>query len=80
VYVINLCFSRPNEFTNAIESVDTFSIDSRSQIQNNITTCSIKLQDFSLGKMLKINLRNNDLHYRVCQKHQLIRFELEFKN
>lgn len=30
--------------------------------------------------MLKINRRNNSFHYRVYQKDQTIRFELEFKN
>ena len=30
--------------------------------------------------MLKINRRNNSLHYRVYQKNQVVRFELEFKN
>ena len=30
--------------------------------------------------MLKVNRRNNSLHYRVYQKNQFIRFELEFKN
>ena len=30
--------------------------------------------------MLKVNRRNNFFHYRVYQKNQFIRFELEFKN
>jgi hypothetical protein len=30
--------------------------------------------------MLKINLRNNSLHYRVYQKNESVRFELELKH
>ena len=40
----------------------------------------MKLHDFPDGKMLKINRRNNSLHYRVYQKHERVRFELELKH
>ena len=76
---IDLCFSRTNGPNDTIKSFDAFLVDSRTQIQNNTTTCHIKLQDFPDGKMLKINRRNNSLHYRVYQKDQVVRFKLEFK-
>lgn len=77
---IDLCFSRPNGFNDTVQSFDAFLIGSRSQIQATTATRYIKLQDFPSGKMLKINRRNNSLHYRVYQKNQVVRFELEFKN
>jgi hypothetical protein len=40
----------------------------------------LKLQDFADGKMLKVNRRNNSLHYRVYQKNESVRFELELKH
>lgn len=55
-------------------------MDSRSQIQNHTTTRHIKLQDFPDGKILKINRRNNSVHYRVYQKDEQTRFEIEFKH
>ena len=55
-------------------------MDSRTQIQNHTTTRHIRLQDFPDGKVLKVNRRNNSLHYRVYQKDQGVRFELEFKH
>lgn len=76
---IDLCFSIPNGPNETVQSFDAFLVDSRSQIQKNTTTRHIKLQDFPSGKILKINRRNNSLHYHVYQKDQLIRFELEFK-
>jgi hypothetical protein len=45
-----------------------------------IQTRHIRLDDFPNGKMLKINRRNNSLHYRVYQKDEDVRFELEFKH
>jgi hypothetical protein len=41
---------------------------------------SHKLQDFPDGKMLKVNRRNNSVHYRVYQKDQRVRFEIELKH
>ena len=55
-------------------------MDSRSQIQNHTTTRHIKLEDFPDGKMLKVNRRNNSRHYRVYQKNETVRFELELKH
>lgn len=55
-------------------------MDSRSQVQNHTTTRYIKLDDFPNGKMLKINRKNNLLHYRVYQKDDDVCFELEFKH
>lgn len=54
-------------------------MDSRSQIQNYTTTRQIRLQDFPDGKILKVNRRNNSVHYRVYQKDQRVRFEIELK-
>ena len=77
---IDLCFSRTNGSNNTTKSFDAFLVDSRSQVQNNTTTRHIKLEDFPNGKMLKINRRNNSLHYRIYQKDEDVRFELEFKH
>ena len=55
-------------------------MDSRSQIQNHTTTRHIRLQDFPDGKILKVNRRNNSVHYRVYQKDQRVRFEIELKH
>jgi hypothetical protein len=77
---IDLCFSRTNGPNDTIKSFDAFLVNSRTQIQNHTTTRHIRLQDFPDGKVLKINRRNNSLHYRVYQKDQSVRFELEFKH
>ena len=37
----------------------------------------MKLHDFPDEKMLKVNRRNNSLHYQVYQKNKNVRFELE---
>ena len=55
-------------------------MDSRTQIQTHTTTRHIKLEDFPDGKMLKVNRRNNSVHYRVYRKDQSVRFELELKH
>lgn len=67
---IDLCFSRPNDLNHTIKSFDGFLVDSRTQIQNHTTTRQIRLQDFPDGKILKVNRRNNSLHYRVYQKER----------
>lgn len=55
------------EIRNIVErTFDAFLIASRSQIQTTTTTRYIKLQDFPSGKMLKVNRRNNSLHYYRC--------------
>ena len=77
---IDICFSRPNDWSHTSKLFDTFLVDSRSQIQDHTTTRYMKLHDFPDGKMLKINRRNNSLHYRVYQKHERVRFELELKH
>ena len=77
---IDLCFSRTDGFNDTIKSFDRFLVDSRSHIQNHTNTRYIKLEDFPDGKMLKVNRRNNSLHYRIYQKDQVVRFELEFKH
>ena len=77
---IDLCFSRPNELNDTSKSFDGFLVDSRNQIQNHTTTRHIKLQDFPDGKILKVNRRNNSVHYRVYQKDQRVRFEIELKH
>ena len=77
---IDLCFSRPNDWSHTSKLFDTFLVDSRSHIQDNTNTKYIKLEDFPDGKMLKVNRRNNSLHYRVYQKGERVRFELELKH
>jgi hypothetical protein len=77
---IDLCFSRPNGLNHTSKSFDRFLVNSRSQIQNHTNTRHIRLQDFPDGKILKINRRNNSLHYRVYQKDQNVRFEIELKH
>jgi len=77
---IDLCFSRPNDWSHTSKSFDAFLVDSRSQIQDHTNTKYIKLQDFPNGKMLKVNRRNNSRHYRVYQRDETVRFELELKH
>jgi hypothetical protein len=77
---IDLCFSRPNDLNHTSKLFDAFLVDSRSQIQNHTTTRHIRLQDFPDGKILKVNRRNNSVHYRVYQKDQRVRFEIELKH
>ena len=77
---IDLCFSRPNDLNQTIKNFDAFLVDSRSHIQDHTNTKYIKLQDFPKGKMLKVNRRNNSRHYRVYQKDETVRFELELKH
>ena len=77
---IDLCFSRPNGSSHTIKLFDEFLVNSRSQIQNSTNTRHIRLQDFPDGKILKVNRRNNSVHYRVYQKDQKVRFEIELKH
>jgi hypothetical protein len=77
---IDLCFSRLNDFNHTTKLFDAFLVDSRRQIQNCTNTRHIKLEDFPDGKMLKVNRKNNSVHYRVYQKDQRVRFEIELKN
>ena len=77
---VDLCFSRSNDLDHTSKLFDSFLVDSRSQVQNHTTTRHIKLQDFSNGKILKINRRNNSVHYRVYRKDEQTRFEIEFKH
>ena len=79
-HTLDLYFSRTNGPNDTIKSFDAFLVDSRTQILDHTTTRHIKLQDFPDGKMLKVNRRNNSLYYRVYQKDQDVRFELEFKH
>ena len=55
-------------------------MDSRNQVQYHTNTKYIKLENFPNGKMLKVNRRNNSRHYRVYQKDESVRFELELKH
>ena len=77
---IDLYFSRLNDFNHTTKSFDAFLVNSRSQIQNHTNTRHIRLQDFPNGKILKVNRRNNSVHYRVYQKDQSVRFEIELKH
>nr|QUW40432.1 hypothetical protein [Haslea sp.] len=76
----DLCYYRTNDSTDTTESFDKFLVDSRSQIQNSTNTRHITLKDSPEGKILKVNRRNNALHYRVYEKDFGIRFELEIKH
>lgn len=77
---IDLCFSRPNDWSHTSKSFDAFLVDSRSQIQYRTNTKYINLQDFPNGKMLKVIFLINSRHYRVYQKDETVRFELELKH
>ena len=77
---IDLCFSRPNDWNHTTKSFDDFLVGSRNQIQNHTSTKYIKLQNFPNGKILKVNRRNNSRHYRIYQKDETVRFELELKH
>ena len=77
---IDLCFCNSNDLNYTSKSFDEFLIDSRNKIQNYTTTRHIRLQDFPDGKILKVNRRNNSVHYRVYRKDEQTRFEIEFKH
>ena len=77
---IDLYFSRPNSCIHTIKLFDEFLVNSRSQIQNHTNTRHIRLQDFPDGKILKVNRRNNSVHYQVYEKDQKVRFEIELKH
>ena len=77
---IDLYFSRPNDLNHTSKLFDAFLVDLRSQIQNHTTTRHIRLQDFPDGKILNVNCKNNSVHYRVYQKDQRVRFEIELKH
>ena len=76
---IDLYFSRPNGSSHTIKLFDEFLVNSRNQIQNYTNTRHIRLQDFPDDKILKVNRRNNSVHYRVYEKDQKVRFEIELK-
>lgn len=77
----DLCHFRIHDCinNNKNQSVDKFLVDSRSHVQTFTTTRHILLKDEPKGKILKINRRSNGLHYRVYEKENGIRFELEIK-
>jgi hypothetical protein len=76
----DLYYYRTNDSIDTSESFDKFLVDSRSQIKNSTNTRHITLKDSPEGKILKVNRRNNALHYRVYEKEFGIRFELEIKH
>lgn len=55
-------------------------MDSGSQIQNHTNISEIRLEDFTDGKILKVNRKNNSLHYRIYPKDQGFCFDLEFQH
>jgi len=59
---------------------DAFLVDCRSKIQSHTTTRHIKLYDYPIRKMLKVNRRKNSIHYRVYQKNRSVGFEIEYKH
>jgi hypothetical protein len=77
---IDLFFSHSNDLNHTNELFDEFLVNSRSKIQSYTTTRHIRLQDYPNGKILKVNRRNNSIHYRVYQKEESIRFEIELKH
>ena len=79
---IDVCFSRPNDWSHTIKLFDTFLVDSRSQIQDHTTTRYMKLHDFPDGKILKVSRKNNLLYYQIYhdKKYERVRFELELKH
>jgi hypothetical protein len=76
----DICYYRTNDSTDTTESFDKFLVDSRSKIQNSTNTRHITLKDSPEGKILKVNRRNNALHYRIYEKDFGTRFELEIKH
>ena len=76
----DLCYYRSNDSNDTIELFDKFLVDSRSKIQNSTNTRHITLKNSPEGKILKVNRRNNALHYRVYEKDSRTRFELELKH
>ena len=77
---IDLCFCRTNNINDTIESLDAFLVSSRDKVKKQKKSRYFKLEDFPSGKMLKVNRRNNGLHYRVYKKGESVRFELELKH
>lgn len=77
---IDLCFCRINNLNDTIESLDAFLVSSRDKVKKQKKSRYFKLEDFPSGKMLKVNRRNNGLHYRVYKKGESVRFELELKH
>ena len=76
----DLCYYRTNDSNDTIELFDKFLVDSESKIQNSTNTRNITLKNSPEGKILKVNRRNNALHYRVYEKDFGTRFELELKH
>jgi hypothetical protein len=76
----DLYYYRTNDSIDTTESFDKFLVDSRSQIQNSTNTRHITLKASPEGKILKVNRRNNALHYRIYEKDFGTRFELEIKH
>jgi len=75
----DLYYFRPNDLPHNRKLFDQFLVDSRSQILNYTTTRHLSLKDNTREKILKINRRSNSFHYRVYEKHNGVRFELEIK-
>jgi len=76
---IDICYSQANITNDELRNFDTFLINCRGYIDDHTTTKYTKLENFPDGKMLKVNRRNNSVHYRIYQKNQNVRFELELK-
>ena len=64
-----------SETTYTAQSFETFLLDSQFHIKESTNTRYVFISPD--GKLLKINRRTNPLHYRVYQKDQSVRFELE---
>jgi hypothetical protein len=75
----DLCYFRPNDLPNNRKLFDKFLVDSRSQILESTRTRHLSLKDNTRGKILKVNRRSNSFHYRVYEKDNGVRFELEMK-
>lgn len=75
----DLCYFRTNDLTHNRKLFEQFIVDSRSQILNSTNTRHLSLKDNTRGKILKVNRRSNSFHYRVYEKHNGVRFELEMK-
>ena len=76
---IDICYSQANVPNDVLKNFDTFLINCRRHIVDHTTTKYTNLANFPDGKMLKVNRRNNSVHYRIYQKNQNVRFELELK-
>ena len=78
---LDICYSRINQLDDSDCIFDNFLLECRKKILENTKTKNVILQNnFSLGKILKVNKRTNSQYYRIYQTQNTTRFELELKS